>query len=107
MEDINIEDYIKDLSPELQEKARACQNPGELIQLAQENKIPIPDEALEAVAGGDFKGPEKPTDPCPGRNNKAPHEIYYDHNWRFCNYYKCRYCPTEFIYRENDKQPNI
>ena len=52
MDNINIEEYIKDLSPELQEKARACTSTDELLKLAQENKIPLPDEALEAVAGG-------------------------------------------------------
>ena len=52
MENLNIEEYIKDLSPELQEKARSCSNIEELISLARENKVPLPDDALEAVAGG-------------------------------------------------------
>ena len=39
---MDIESYIKDLSPELQEKVRACGSVGEL-----------PDEALAAIAGGD------------------------------------------------------
>ena len=52
MENINIEEYIKDLAPELQEKARACTNIEDLLKLARENKVPLPDDALEAVAGG-------------------------------------------------------
>ena len=50
---MNLEDYIKELSPELQEKARACGSVGELMALAKEAKVPLPDEALAAIAGGD------------------------------------------------------
>ena len=50
---MNLEDYIKDLSPELQEKARACGSVEELLALAKEAKVPLPDEALAAIAGGD------------------------------------------------------
>lgn len=49
---MKLEDYIKDLAPELQEKARACGSIEELVALAKENKIPVPDEAIEAIAGG-------------------------------------------------------
>ncbi len=58
---IDIEKYIKDLSPELQEKARACKSYRELADLATENKVPLPDEALEYVAGG--KGEREMTFP--------------------------------------------
>ena len=50
---MNLEDFIKDLNPELQEKARACGSVGELLALAQEEQVPLPDAALEAIAGGD------------------------------------------------------
>ena len=56
MGNMDIEEYIKDLSPELKEKARSCTNVEELLKLARENKVPIPDDALEAVAGGKDKG---------------------------------------------------
>lgn len=63
MENINIDEYIKDLSPELQEKAKACSSVNELLELARENKVPLPDDALEAVAGGkDDDTGFKPTD---------------------------------------------
>ncbi|HAM15313.1 MAG TPA: hypothetical protein DCP91_05555, partial [Eggerthellaceae bacterium] len=55
---VDIESYIKDLSPELQEKARACGSIEELLTLAKEAKVPVPDEMLEAVAGGDQPDPE-------------------------------------------------
>ena len=54
MANINIEDYMKDLSPELQEKARACKDKNELMELAAENDIELSEDALEAVAGGCF-----------------------------------------------------
>ncbi len=56
---IDVEDYIKDLSPELQEKARKCQSFEELTKLAEENDIPLPDEAVESVAGGGDKMKDK------------------------------------------------
>jgi len=48
----NIEDYIKDLAPELQDKARACKNMDELMELAGEEGVELSDEALANVAGG-------------------------------------------------------
>ena len=50
--DFDFEEYIKDLSPELQEKARACKTKDELLELAADEDMEIPMEALEAVAGG-------------------------------------------------------
>ena len=50
--EFNIEEYIKDLTPEQQEKAKACKTKEELIQLAAEEDVEIPMEALEEVAGG-------------------------------------------------------
>ena len=50
---MKLEDYIKNLDPALQEKARMCGNAEELLALAKEAKVPVPDEALEAIAGGE------------------------------------------------------
>ncbi|MBR5091588.1 MAG: Nif11-like leader peptide family natural product precursor [Ruminiclostridium sp.] len=61
---INVEDYIKDLDPEIQEKARACKDLGELAELAGEVGVELPDECVEMVAGG-AKGEEDC--PHPGR----------------------------------------
>ena len=54
MANINIDDYIKemDLSPELEQKARQCNTASELMQLAADNDIELPVDALEGVAGG-------------------------------------------------------
>lgn len=54
MANINIDDYIKemDLTPELEQKARQCNTARELMQLAADNDIELPMDALEGVAGG-------------------------------------------------------
>ena len=43
---------FKDLSPELQSKARACKTPEEIIALAREEGYELSDEELQAVSGG-------------------------------------------------------
>ena len=50
--EFNLEEYIKDLSPELQEKARACKTKNELLELAADEDMELPEDALESVAGG-------------------------------------------------------
>lgn len=54
MSNFNIDDYIKEmvLSSELEEKARQCKTSRELMELAAEEDIELPDAALESVAGG-------------------------------------------------------
>ena len=56
---LNIEEYIKDLSPEIQAKAKACGSVDELLKLADDNDIEIPRDALAKVAGG-CGGDDKP-----------------------------------------------
>ena len=48
----NFEKYIKDLSPELQEKARACKTKEELNAFIADNDLELPEDALEMVSGG-------------------------------------------------------
>ena len=52
MANFDVDKYIKDLSPELQEKARQCKNMDELMNLAGEEGIELSDEALANVSGG-------------------------------------------------------
>ena len=64
----------ENLSPEQQERARACESPEELAALAEEEGLELSDEMLEGVAGGGFDPlnckryhclryfPQKPTD---------------------------------------------
>ena len=48
----NFEKYIKDLSPEMQEKARQCKTTEELNAFLADNDLELPEDALELVAGG-------------------------------------------------------
>ena len=48
----DFEKYMKNLSPELQEKVKACKNMNEMIDLAAREGIELPDEALDIVTGG-------------------------------------------------------
>ena len=50
--EFNLEEYIKDLSPELQEKARQCKTKNDLMQLVADEDLEMPMDALEGVAGG-------------------------------------------------------
>ena len=47
-----LEKYIGELSPELQEKARQCKDMGELNALLAENDVELSEDALQAVSGG-------------------------------------------------------
>ena len=44
----------ENLSPEQQERARACESPEELAALAEEEGLELSDEMLEGVAAGGF-----------------------------------------------------
>lgn len=52
MANFNLEEYIKDLSPELQEKAKECKSVKELLSLADENNVELPTDVLATVFGG-------------------------------------------------------
>ena len=47
---------IKDLSPEQQEKAKACNTPEEILELAKEEGFELSPEQLDAIAGGNGEG---------------------------------------------------
>ena len=47
-----LEKYIGELSPEMQEKARKCKTMEELNALLAENDVELSEDALQAVAGG-------------------------------------------------------
>ena len=55
---MKLEDIIKKLSPELQDKAKACKSPEELMALGREHAAELTPEALEAIAGGTGGNPK-------------------------------------------------
>ena len=85
--EFNLEEYIKDLSPELQEKARACKTKEELNAFIAENDLELPSEVLESVAGGCTSTKPQP-DKCnkcnakvaPCTNSDVMDCIIYDNN---------------------------
>ncbi len=93
-----IESFIKDLSPELQEKARACKSLKELETLANDSDIPIPDEAVEAVAGGKAdSGEDVFHEPCPhGRNGEGHKWILKGSSFQ-TEFYECQYCHKQYM----------
>ena len=93
---MNLEDFIKDLDPELQEKARACGSAEELIALAKDAKVPVPDEALAAIAGGDDSDGQCINEKCP--KCKSRNTVNYDSEWSI-QYWRCNDCGYEWTHQ--------
>lgn len=55
---------LEDLSPELREKAKACKTADELLSLAKEEGVEIPDAELAGISGGYSAGGECNSDHC-------------------------------------------
>lgn len=90
---MSLEDYIKDLAPELQEKARTCGSIEELVAVAKEAEIPMPDEALEAIAGGqDIDVVECGKTKCPQCGSTSVTLRTEDHVSYTDFYYTCKSC---------------
>ena len=71
----NVEDYIKDLAPELQEKARQCKNMDELMELAlMEEEIPV-DMLKKAIRTGVLAGELNPVFVGSAYKNKGIQEL--------------------------------
>lgn len=49
---MSIDDRINELSPELREKAKACQSAEDIFALAKEEGLELSDEEVEAISGG-------------------------------------------------------
>lgn len=47
---------FEDLTAELQEKAKACETPEDVIALAKEQGYELNDDELDSVSGGEFWG---------------------------------------------------
>ena len=54
-----LEKYVSELSPEMQEKARECRTMEELQAMLAENEVELSEDALAAVAGGCSSSEEK------------------------------------------------
>jgi len=91
---MDIEKYLKGLSPELQEKARACKSTDELRALAEQEGVALPPEALAAIAGGNDPEVGKCSDvTCPLCGSK---NYEYEGEQGLYYYYQCRDCQYEW-----------
>ena len=99
---VDIESYIKNLPPELQEKVRTCSSVEEVLALAKEAKLPLPDEALAAIAGGDQEvgGCGDPACPKCGSSSLELFGKEKDPNypWLYIYHYGCNNCGCLFNY---------
>ena len=95
---MNLKKYIENLPPELQEKARACNSVEELLALAKEAKVPMPDEALEAIAGGDDSDPENcQGETCPKCGSTNVIMVKEEYSGLYpVHYMKCNDCGYEW-----------
>ena len=97
---MSFEDYIKDLAPDLQEKARACGSAEELLALAREAEVPVPDEALAAIAGGDQPDPEncKRKIKCPKCGSTNVERYFGEQGYTaIADTYMCKDCGCIFV----------
>ena len=53
---MNREKYIQSLAPEMQERMRACDTVEDMLMIARQEGLELPDEALDAVYGGGCGG---------------------------------------------------
>jgi len=88
-----LEKYLGEIPPELQEKARQCKNKKELNKLIAENDLELSEDALAAVAGGGsctnvcLTHGQKVNISCP-ECGKALY--YYDRTWTEGDRYYCK-----------------
>lgn len=68
-------DEGEELTPEQQEKARACKTSEDVLALVKEEGLGLSDEELEAVSGGDWDCWTVCFGRC-GRYNDCPHDRF-------------------------------
>ena len=92
---MNLEDLIKSLPPELQEKAEKCESVDALLALASEEKFELSEETLAAIAGGQGHNPQncgKPKCPKCGSTNVELEDEEPDGSKWVRRYYRCKAC---------------
>ena len=97
-----FKDYLKDLPPELQEKAKDIKTREELTAFLSDNDVELPEDVLESVSGGNlcndfsFGNP----DACPkgGDHEWAKDEVFESGN---VTIFHCTKCGKETVRRRN------
>ena len=101
-------EYLKDLSPELQEKAKDIKTREELNEFLSENDIELPEDALDAVSGGDGcdsgKCAHEYADP---QETFEGHSVE-NHRWGYFRRAYCSSCnSTVYQFRPGDGEYNF
>ena len=92
-----LEKYVGELSPEMQEKARQCKTMEELNALLTENDVELSEDALQAVSGGctvsssEYNTGDPIKWPTPNKCPECKGQLYY---WDMCSQYdkNTEYC---------------
>ena len=99
-----FEKYIEGLSPELQEKARACKTMEELNAFIAENDLELPEEALELVSGGCGTSTER----CYHQNVTELERIPFPKRSESIYKIRCNLCGEMFYHKvSNDRDYSI
>ena len=92
-----INAFLKDLPPELQEKAKDIKTQEELMEFLSDNDVEIPEDALENVSGGctvpnEYNPGAVLDEPCP---DCGARQVYHD-NCKVTGEGNClrAHCPT-------------
>ena len=98
---MNREQLLKGLSPEQIEKARACHDNKELLELAKQEGIELNEEQLAAVSGGGCH--QEVTIVCPMCGSTDVEKSYnpFDNNSKGAYKCKCNQCGCRF--KKNDE----
>ena len=100
-----LEKYVGELSPEMQEKARQCKDMQELNALLAENDVELSEEVLQAVAGGCTVSDKHPKGTlmdyeCSQCSSKLKYwdDTYSDGMRMYCDNQSCVACREKWLF---------
>ena len=90
---------FRDLRPDLQEKARECQTPEEIAELAREEGVELSDEEIDRISGGwgDSEDSGMRCPECGSANVTGKAVRAGDSNWEELTCLDCGHCWTQWF----------
>ena len=96
-------EYLKDLPPELQEKAKDIKTREELLEFLSDNDVELPEDALDAVAGGSGCGSDKCEHESVSEQESFEGQNVEINRWGFFRRVYCPFCgSTMYQFRRSD-----
>ena len=96
-------EYLKDLPPELQEKAKNIKTREELLEFLSDNDVELPEDALDAVAGGSGCGSDKCEHESVSEQESFEGQNVEINRWGFFRRVYCPFCgSTMYQFRRGD-----